>query len=276
MVKKNLLNISEHFLDLEKRISKVRFARIEASKRLKIKNQKYSMVTSLYGIILTFIAIVFSVVNFTELNYFIDDSLILLFEYQKASVIILAFSSFTTMLTLYIANKGYGEKAARFQSNYMELTRLHSDIKNFMVYYHLHTIDDYKKFEPLWKDRQVALGKKGKDLEKRLVKKYRVFADKYAALLTQSENHEDIDYQRACKDEIEKNIKELKNNSFLILNYQKIKDEEERLECIKNEIKNSRRLERCKFLSIAFFPVIIIILVILFKVALSIIGYLIS
>lgn len=276
MAKKSLQDLSEHFLELEKRISRVRFARIEASKRLKVENQRYSMITSLYGILITFIAIAFSIVNFTDLNNYIDESINALFEYQKVSVIILAFSSFITMLTLYIANKGYGEKAARFQSNYMELTRLHSDIKNFMIYYHLHSLEAYKDFKRTWEHEQYQTYKKKKDLDKRLVKKYRTFADKYAALLTQSENHEDIDYKRACKDELIKKNREEQCKISNESDYLKIKSNEERIEELTNEIKHIKNIEGAKFLCISGFPFIVLIILWIFSGLISSIGILIS
>lgn len=276
MAKKSLQNISEHFLELEKRVSRVRFARIEASKRLKLKNQRYSMITSLYGILITFIAIAFSIVNFTELNNFIDESVNSLFEYQKVSVIILAFSSFITMLTLYIANKGYGEKAARFQSNYMELTRLHSDIKNFMIYYHLHNLDAYEDFKKQWQDDQCNNCEKRKNLDKRLAKKYRIFADKYAALLTQSENHDDIDYKRACKDELIKKIREENAEITNELDHLKIENDQERIDVLAKEITHIKNIDTFKFVLITGFPLIISIIVFVFNSLISFIGSLIS
>ena len=192
---KHIKNISDHFLELEKRVSKVRFARIEASKRLKTKGVIYNTIISFYSILITVIAIVFSIVNFNELT---DENLITKFSaYQSESVIILGLSTFITMFTLFFSNRTYSERAAKYQSNYMELTRLLADIQNLMVYYKLQNHDEYLQFKALWESRHHK-----KDLEKRLAKKYKIFADKYAALLTQSENHEDIDYKKACLDEV--------------------------------------------------------------------------
>lgn len=209
---KYIHNISDHFNELEKRVGKVRFARIEAAKRMKLKHSVYNTIISLYSILITVIAIVFSTVNFT--NFKDKDSVLVeLFNYQSTSVIILALSSFVTMFTLFIANKGYGERVAKYQSNYMELTRLLADIQNLMVYYQLQNDETFKNFKKQWVTNPKTTPK---NLEKRLAKKYKVFADKYAALLTQSENHEDIDYQKACLDEIndyisEVDTKEIKN-----------------------------------------------------------------
>lgn len=248
MVKKSLTNISEHFIELENRISKVRFARIEASKRLKFKNQIYTAITSLYGILITFLAIVFSIVNFTNFTN-ISKTIEIFFTYQQESVIILAFSSFITMLTLYISNKGYGEKAARFQSNYMELTRLHSDVKNFMVYYHLHDYNETLKFKSIWVQQKKN---KHKSFEKRLAKKYRIFADKYAALLTQSENHENIDYYQAVLDNIKK---QRKSDYFSDLEKSHLK----------RKINFYKFLEWLKITTIALFPALILLLIKLFS-----------
>lgn len=273
-----LKNISEHFLDLEKRISRVRFARIEASKRLKEKNKRYTMITTLYGIFITFLSIIFSIVNFTDLKFF-SEVIIELFNYQQTSVILLAFSSFITMLTLYISNKGYGEKAARFQSNYMELTRLQSDIRNFMVYYKLYDFNEYKRYKK-YKESKAATSKNKswKDLDKRLAKKYRIFADKYAALLTQSENHEDIDYYKACLDETERQIQNLKieqisylvniNNSLTSENIEidaKIKMLSDKETKLNKKINFAKIVNLIKYILLSSFPIIIFLAILLFK-----------
>lgn len=207
---KYIHDISDHFNELEKRVRKVRFARIEAAKRMKFKHSVYNTIISLYSILITVIAIVFSTVDFTNLKI-LDNVVGELFKYQLTSVIILALSSFITMFTLFISNKGYGEKAAKYQSNYMELTRLLADIQNLMVYYQLQNNDTFNDFKNTWISDPKT---KTKNLEKRLAKKYKAFADKYAALLTQSENHEDIDYKKACLDEIDDYIYEIETEKI--------------------------------------------------------------
>lgn len=212
---KHIGNISEHFLELERRVSKVRFARIEASKRLKRKGIIYNTIISFYSILITVIAIIFSIVKFDVLFNPGIDAIEKFSKYQTESVIILGFSSFITMFTLFFSNRNYSERAAKYQSNYMELTRLLADIQNLMVYYKLQNYEEYKAFKIHWEFKHH-----GKDLEKRLAKKYKLFADKYAALLTQSENHDDIDYKRACLDEIEDEIANAEKKYFgnIILN----------------------------------------------------------
>lgn len=156
---------------------------------------------------ITALAIVFSIVNIEDLND--HNAMEKLSDYQMESVIILALSSFITMLTLFFSNKNYSERAAKYQSNYMELTRLLADIQNLMVYYKLQNYDDHREFKYKWKEQNPK-----KNLEKRLAKKYKMFADKYASLLTQSENHEDIDYIKACLDETNDEIASLEKKYF--------------------------------------------------------------
>ncbi len=283
MSKKSLHNLSEHFLELENRINRVRFARIEAAKRLRIKNQKYTLITSCYAIFVTFLAIIFSVVDFTDISTkkTVTERL---FDYQKISVIILGFSSFITMLTLYLSNKGYGEKTARFQSNYMELTRLHSDVKNFMVYYQLHSIESFKDFKKQWleDDKQRE---KTKDLEKRLAKKYRTFADKYSALLTQSENHEDVDYKRARIEDLSKEIEALEREKIRYAASKKLADE--KLVIINNRLIDHLKIKKkdfeisiyteenkdlIKYLILMFSPFLLAMIALLFYITFSLIG----
>lgn len=283
MSKKSLHNLSKHFLELENRINRVRFARIEAAKRLRIKNQKYTLITSCYAIFVTFLAIIFSVVDFTDISTkkTVTERL---FDYQKISVIILGFSSFITMLTLYLSNKGYGEKTARFQSNYMELTRLHSDVKNFMVYYQLHSNESFKKFKKLWLENNEQSGKT-KDLEKRLSKKYRIFADKYSALLTQSENHEDVDYKRARIEDLSKEIEVLERENIRHATSKKLADENtvlinnrliDHLKIKKKDFEISIYTEEnkdlIKYLILMFSPFLLAMIALLFYITFNLLG----
>lgn len=189
----------ELFLELERRIRMVRSARIEVTKRYKINNKFYNNVTAVYSIIITVIAIRFSLIDITDLwtaqNKGNNEADIISFinQFQKSSVIILAMSSFITMLTLYLSNKGYGEKASRFQSNYMELTRLLADIQAYIIKNGFQQFDD--------KNQQEVTKNQGKEITKNDIDKhfdeYQNFAHRYASLLAQSENHEDIDYWKA-------------------------------------------------------------------------------
>lgn len=272
MKNSNSFKIPEHFQDLEKRIRRVQFARIEAAKRLREKNNKYTLITSCYAISITFLAIIFSTVNFQELNTKDANIFISLFvDYQTMSVFILALSSFITMITLYVAHRNYGEKNAHFQSNYMELTRLHSDIKNFIVYYQLHNDSSFKDFKIekwLKKDKY-----KDKDLEKRLVKKYRLFADKYAALLTQSENHEVVDYKRAKIDDLTKEIENLEESLLMNTCETDVYKKEKRLGLLKSRkqtlyfsVAHQENKDLIKCFLLIFSPALLVLLVILFYI----------
>ena len=82
---------------------------------------------------------------------------------------------------MYISQKNDAEKVFRYQSTYIQLTRLQSEIQGviFLSY------------------------SEGKNSEY-----YTEFTNRYASLINQQDNHEDIDYQRAIlhdeKEKVEK------------------------------------------------------------------------
>ena len=193
-------NISQLFLDLEHRVRIIRSARIEATKRLKQNHKFTTTLTAIYSILITVIAICYSIVDLEEVienESSVQGIIKIMNDYQEASVLILGLSSFITMMTLLLSNQGYGEKAARFQSNYMELTRLLSEIQAYIVEH-----DFQKGTEFMCRD----------DCNKKShFEEYGKFAKRYSSLLAQSENHEDIDYNMAVVyEESEKEGKEAK------------------------------------------------------------------
>ena len=164
--------------ELERRSKIIRSARIEASKRYKEDDNFYRFITIFYSIIVTVISIRFAFGLDT-----LDAS-----SNQKLSILLLVMSVFVTLFTMYVSIKNAGEKVGRFQSNYMELTRLLADIQLANT--------SYKK------DNESELEIVDED--------YRKFSSRYASLLTQSDNHDDIDYWRAVKREEEGNIEKVK------------------------------------------------------------------
>lgn len=165
-------DVYELMSELERRSKIIRSARIEASKRYKEEDNFYRFITIFYSIIITVISIRFAF----GLNS-LDDS-----ENKDLSILLLVMSVFVTLFTMYVSIKNAGEKVGRFQSNYMELTRLLADIQ-------LANLSYQKNEEEL----------------KKVYKDYKEFSNRYASLLTQSDNHDDIDYWRAVKREEEEN-----------------------------------------------------------------------
>lgn len=154
---------------LERRIRIIRSARIEASKRYKEDDNFYRFVTIFYSIIVTVMSIRFAF----GLNTLDDNG------DKNLSILLLVTSVFVTLFTMYVSIKNSGEKVGRFQSNYMEITRLKADIQL--------SIANYKTLKEPDKDN--------------MNKDYISYAKRYASMLTQSENHDDIDYWRAVKRE---------------------------------------------------------------------------
>lgn len=164
--------------ELERRSKIIRSARIEASKRFKEDDNFYRFVTIFYSIIVTVISIRFSFgLNTLDIN-----------DNKELSILLLVMSVFVTLITMYVSIKNAGEKVGRFQSNYMELTRLLADIQLANTTYI-----------------------RNDESEMELVKKnYKEFSNRYASLLTQSDNHDDIDYWKAVRREEEENVLKVK------------------------------------------------------------------
>jgi hypothetical protein len=160
--------------ELERRSRIIRSSRIEASKRYKSDDNFYRFITIFYSIIVTAITIRFAFGLGT-----LGES-----DNKDLSIILLVMSVFVTLFTMYVSIKNAGEKVGRFQSNYMELTRLLADIQLANVSY-----------------------KKNKNPDELLCVNddYKKFSNRYASLLTQIDNHDDIDYWRAVKREEDEN-----------------------------------------------------------------------
>jgi SMODS and SLOG-associating 2TM effector domain family 5 len=160
--------------ELERRSRIIRSSRIEASKRYKSDDNFYRFVTIFYSILVTVITI-----RFAFGLDILGNS-----ENKDLSIILLVMSVFVTLFTMYVSIKNAGEKVGRFQSNYMELTRLLADIQLANVYYKVDFTHD------------ELLG---------VYEDYKKFSNRYASLLTQIDNHDDIDYWKAVKREEEEN-----------------------------------------------------------------------
>lgn len=153
--------MDELLIKLERRVRIVRSARIESAKRYKKDNDFYKWITIVYSILITCLSIWFVVPN-----EMIDNA--------RLAPILLTLATFVTLFTMYTSIKNPGEKVGKFQSNYMELTRLLAEIQSYL---------------------QVM--KVCEFVEKVKSEEYKKLTDKYSSLLTQSENHDDVDYQKA-------------------------------------------------------------------------------
>lgn len=176
----------DFMLDLERRVRIVRSARIEAAKRYRREDRFYKIVTTVFTILVTILSVrfAFGVITIDANN----PSEILIDKDDKLALIILSLSIYVTLFTLYVSSRGDGEKVSRFQSNYMELTRLHFDINRALA----RANEGIKKCECEHFSLENEYIKAGK---------------RYASLLSQTENHDDIDFSRAylweCMDEKE-------------------------------------------------------------------------
>lgn len=172
----------------------------------------------MYSIVITVIAIYFSILDIEQIirdQENIPLVIEVISDYQKASVLILDLSSFITMLTLYLSNKGYGEKASRFQSNYMELTRLLAEVQAYII-----KCDFQKK-------RLSDLAESSPNENHN--DDYIEYANRYASLLAQSENHEDVDYWKA-----------------VIYEDSDIKEKEAKVLLAKKDVNKANLIDMCK------------------------------
>lgn len=159
----------KHLLqDIERRTRIIRSARIEAAKRNKRKDNFYKTVLIVYTVIITVLSVRFGITEISKSG-------------QTLSINLLASSVYLTLFTMYIAQKNYSEKVSKYQTNYMELTRLLSEIQKTNAIEHF----DIEKYHAA----------------------YTSFSDEYSSLLTQSDNHDDIDYHRAV-------LREDKDNEY--------------------------------------------------------------
>lgn len=168
---------------LEQRIKIVRTARIEAAKRFKKEHEFYRRITMVYSILVTCLSIwfVISKANIDSLNL---------------TSALLTMATFVTLFTMYTSIKNPGEKVARFQSNYMELTRLLSEIQSYIKILESGVVVPDLHLAKMYSD----IDEKGLT-ELTLKSEYDKFAKRYASLLTQSDNHDFIDYWRAIVQE---------------------------------------------------------------------------
>lgn len=164
---RNIQDMRELLLDLERRVKIVRSARIEAAKRYRSQDAYYKFITIFYSIVITTLSVRYAVTESIGIK-----SVKTIFT--NLPLTLLACSVFITLFTMYVSNKNYGEKVSKFQSNYMELTRLHLDIQRYII--------------------EMKLNKTAFERDK---EKHDEFGDRYSALLAQSENHDDIDYHKA-------------------------------------------------------------------------------
>jgi len=159
------------FLRLEERIRTVRTARIYASKRFKRDHLFYQRITIIFSIISTLLAIFFISVDADAFKKVIGTP-----RYASLNQWLLVLATYVTLITLYASIRNPGEKIGIFKSNYMELTEL------------LHEVQLFNKKT----SNQEATCNCEKYIQTE--SQYKRLSKMYAALLTQTENHDDIDY----------------------------------------------------------------------------------
>lgn len=111
--------IAKEFRHLKNRIKSTRKSRIEASKRLRGKNDFYEKVLNFYSLIILVLSIWF-------LNKDGDLGI-------TATKILLVLSLSLTFVTLFINSRNYKERAGNFETNYQQLDVLVNRIDRFLT-----------------------------------------------------------------------------------------------------------------------------------------------
>lgn len=117
--KTELTLIEKEFRHLKNRIKSTRKARIEASKRLRNKNDFYEKVLNFYSLIVLVLSIWF-------LNKEGAEGI-------TATKILLVLSLSLTFVTLFINSRNYKERAGNFETNYQQLDVLVNRIDRFLT-----------------------------------------------------------------------------------------------------------------------------------------------
>lgn len=111
--------IQKEFRHLKNRIKSTRKARIEASKRLRNKNNFYEKTLNFYSLIVLVLSIWFLNQKGTE--------------GITATKILLVLSLSLTYVTLFINSRNYKERAGNFETNYQQLDVLVNRIDRFLT-----------------------------------------------------------------------------------------------------------------------------------------------
>ncbi|WP_227395928.1 SLATT domain-containing protein [Jeotgalibacillus aurantiacus] len=110
-------SIEEEFIDLKKRIKATRKSRIEASKRLRTKNNFYEKITHFYSLVVLILSVWF-------LNLAGDGGLF-------TAKVLLILSLSITYFTLFLSLRNYKERAGDFEVNYQHLDVLTNKLDRF-------------------------------------------------------------------------------------------------------------------------------------------------
>jgi SMODS and SLOG-associating 2TM effector domain family 5 len=107
----------KEFRDLKKRIKTTRHSRIEASKRLRKKNNYYEKITNFYSLVVLILSVWF-------LNQSGESGIL-------AAKVLLVLSLSLTYFTMFLNSKNYKERAGNFETNYQQLDVLTNKLDRF-------------------------------------------------------------------------------------------------------------------------------------------------
>lgn len=125
--------IEKEFRHLKNRIKSTRKSRIEASKRIRKKNDFYEKVTNFYSLIILILSIWF-------LNQTGNEGIV-------ATKILLVLSLSLTFVTLFINSRNYKERASNFEANYQQLDVLVNKIDRFHANGEELNVEKLKEFQ---------------------------------------------------------------------------------------------------------------------------------
>ena len=111
--------LEKELRDLKRRLKATRKGRIEASKRLRKKNDFFEKVTYFYSLVVLILSVWF-------LNKSGDHA-------NTANKILLVLSLSLTYFTMFISMKNYKERAGNFENNYQQLDVLNNKIDRFFA-----------------------------------------------------------------------------------------------------------------------------------------------
>ena len=119
--------------DLKRRLKATRKGRIEASKRLRKKNDFFEKITYFYSLIVLVLSVWF-------LNESEDSS-------GNINKVLLVLSLSLTYFTMFINMRNYKERASNFEANYQQLDVLNNKIDRFIANKSVLNIEKLKEFQ---------------------------------------------------------------------------------------------------------------------------------
>ncbi|MFC5602462.1 SLATT domain-containing protein [Sporosarcina koreensis] len=157
----------------------------------------------------------------------------------QSTKILLILSLTITFLSMYLNMQNYKERAGSFETNYQNLDILLNRIKRKLLSDEVIGIGDIKEFQR-----------------------------EYEKLLIDKENHSDIDYKKAFEDYTRSQSRKSKDNILTDEGEEKnkAKDEIQKVyNVVIKKINNIQWFEIMKYICLAIFPVIIILILLVFE-----------